>query len=172
MADSRLPIQIAAPDMSSVYKREAPVDSSAVYIRGAILVQDGSDGELTEGGANPTKIVGVAIHKNPPTNNTSETGYYIPALPACEFEASIDDGSSEGTGAIAAGDLFAEYGLTEDSSGVWYVDKNKTGATTVRVVVTKLIGDVGEVLGRVRFRFLGIIDLTGTPVAVTLYAGN
>lgn len=167
---ARQPFEAAAPGGLAIPQWTWPVDSSAVWVRGAVVIDDGG-GELTEGGANPTLIAGVATAKYPPTNNyATDIGKFIPALQNIQFEGSIDDSSAIDTGAIAAGDLGTEYGITEDSAGIWYVDKNKTGANA-RVRITKLIDAAGTVNGRVRFIFLPIVDLSGTIASPTLWGG-
>lgn len=169
---ARLPFEVAAPVTQGIQMRTAPVDAAAVWERGAVVIDDGG-GELTEGGANPTSIVGVANTKHPPTNNFStDVGKHMPAIPGIQFEGSVDDSAAIDTGAIAATDLYAAYGITEDASGVWYVDKNKTAAADVRVKITKLLDVAGTVNGRVRFEFLQIVDLGGTPTSTTVYVGN
>lgn len=168
---SRRPIQIAAPRGLSSDIATAPVDGAASWVRGAVVVN--VSGELEEGGANPTAIAGIATYTHPPTNSyATDIGKYHPALPGVEFEASVDNNGAIDTGAIAAAQQFAAFGITQDSDGVWYVDLGKTGATVVRVRVTRLLDPVGTVNGRVRFVFLPIVDLAGTPTAVTLFAGN
>ena len=88
------------------------------------------------------------------------------------FDLTLDTNAALGTGAIAATDLGTAYGITEDSAGVWYVDKAKTGAADVRVRITKFQDAVGTVNGRVYVQFLPIVNLAATPTAVTIYAGN
>lgn len=169
---ARLPFEMAGMQgLAAVPKHEAPVAAAQTWVRGAVLIQNGS-GELEEGGANPTAIVGVALAKHPPTNTPEGEGYHIPARENIEFIASVDDSAAIDTGAIAAGDLYTAYGITEDGSGVWYIDKNKTAAADVRVRITGFKDAVGTVQGRVRVQFLPIVDLAGTPTAVTVFAGN
>jgi hypothetical protein len=66
-----------------------------------------------------------------------------------EFIANLQD-----TGAIAAADLGALYGLVVDAAkgNILRVDKSDT--TNTRVVVTRLVDAVGDINGRVEFRFL------------------
>lgn len=169
---ARHPFKVAAPGGLAVEQLTWPVDSAAAYVRGAVLIDDGG-GEVTEGGANPTSIVGVATAKHPPSNNYSiDIGKFTPAYPNVPFEGSIDDSSDLGNGASAATDIGTAYGITEDGDGVWYIDKNKTAAADVRVRITKLVDAAGTTQGRARFVFLPIVDLSGTPTAVTIYAGN
>ena len=175
---ARKPIQPAAPRGLAIPQWTWPVDASAAWERGAVVIDDGG-GELTEGGADPTLIAGIATSKYPPANNYStDVGKFIPALPGIQFEGSVDDNGDLGNGASAAGDLGTTYGLTQDASGIWYVDKGKAvgdDAAAVRVRVTKLIDPAGTVNGRVRFVFLGVVDLAGAstgPLSPTLWAGE
>lgn len=168
---ARIPIEAGAMQgLAAIPKSEAPVAAAQVWVRGAVLTLTAN--ELVEGGADPTGIVGIALHKHPPTNTPEEAGYHIPARENIEFIGSIDTNAALGTGAIAAGDLFTAYGITEDADGHWYIDKAKTAAATVRIRITAFKDAVGTVNGRVRFQFLPVIDLAGTPTAVTVYAGN
>ena len=172
MADSRQPLEVARPQTQGIRANgDYGVDGAANYVKGAVLIL--TSGNLTKGGANPTAIVGVAVHKHPLSNTQLKVvGMHIPAMPRVEFEASIDTSASEGTGTIAQTDMGAQYGITEDSNGVWYVDKNKTAAGDVRVVITKLVDPVGELLGRVRCTFLPNVNLgNATPVRATIYGG-
>lgn len=168
---ARTAMGIAANEGLATRMRTAPVDAAATWERGAVLIN--VSGELEEGGVNPVSIVGIANAAHPATNSFStDIGKHHPALHGVEFEASIDDSSAIDSGAIAAADQFTAYGITEDANGVWYVDKNKTAAAVVRVRITKLLDTVGTINGRVRFVFLDIVDLGGTPTAVTVFAGN
>lgn len=167
----RQPMDVAAMQgLSAVPMRQAAVESSQVYIRGAVLID--VSGEIELAGANPVDIVGIAVAKNPPSNTPQETGQYIPALPMIEMEANIDTSASLGTGVIAQTDLWAHYGVTEDPSGFWYVDKNKAAATDVRVVITRLLDPIGEVQGRVRFQWLQVVNVATAPTTVTRYVAG
>lgn len=159
----------AAGNLGSVKMREGGATGSQTWVRGAVLVA--ASGLLSEGGTNPTGIVGIAGHKV--TSATSgATVHYTPVSAEQEFIASIDDSNDLGNGAIALTDRYTRYGITEDSDGFWYVDKNKSSDALVRVVVTELVDAVGEVQGRVKIRFLQNSDLGGTPNTVTIYAGS
>lgn len=164
---ARLPIE--AHGLGSIKKKEGGATASQTWVRGAVLVA--ASGRISEGGTNPTLILGVAIHGV--TSAVADApAQYIPAFPGQEFVASIDTSASLGTGAIALADRYADYGITEDASGVWYVDKNKTSDATVRVTVTDLLDPIGTVNGRVKIVFHQHGDLGGTPVKVTAYAGS
>lgn len=123
---------------------------------GAVLVYD--TGQLDEGGANPTAIAGVSVHGAAATQAANCP--YIPALPGVIFEGTLDDGNDLGTGAWAAADAGLEYGLTKDANGIWYVDKNKTGANgRVRILAPGSNVIVGTVQPRVLFTFTSDIAL-------------
>lgn len=66
-----------------------------------------------------------------------------------EFIANLQD-----TGALAAADVGAVYGLVVDAAkgNILRVDKSDT--TNTRVVITRLVDAVGDINGRVEFRFL------------------
>jgi hypothetical protein len=133
----------------------APEGASKTHVKGALLIQ--SSGVLTEAGANPTDVVGVAAHAGR-NGSSGVRSFYLPPLDGCIFVGSIDTGAGEGTGTCIATDVGAEYGVTKTALtganlGKWYVDKNKTGADA-RVRVVELIDAVSTVQGRVAFKFL------------------
>lgn len=165
---NRLPIE-ATNGIGSIPVRNAVATTSQTWVRGAVLVA--ASGLLSEGGADPTAIVGVSTH-GVTSSAAGALAQYVPTLPGQEFAMSIDDGSAIGTGAIVATDKWTRYGITEDSAGIWYVDKNKTTDAEARVTVTGFIDDVGEVSGRVKVIFHQHGDLGGTPLAITVYAGS
>lgn len=145
--------------LHSTPSREAQENASETFVMGAILVS--SSGFLSEGGANPTGIIGVAAGA---AHNVAVDGdqavRYFPALPHLVFEASIDTSAALGTGAIAAADLFVEYGVTEDANGLWYVDKNKTAANA-RVRIVGFRDAIGTVQGRVYIIFTADATIYG-----------
>lgn len=157
--------------LGSVELENSGAKASETWARGAVLISDAT-GYLAEAGANPTSIVGVAM--NAVSSATAgAVVQYVPALSSITFVGTLDDMSAEGTGVLAQTDVNVKYGITVNSDGVWIVDKNKTSDATVRVVVTGLVDAVGDVLGKVRFRFLqGVSDLGGTAVALTIYSGS
>jgi hypothetical protein len=92
-------------------------------------------------------IVGLAAE-----NATGVTGNQVGVWVAdqnTEFIANVQD-----TGALAAADVGALYGVVVDAAkgNILRVDKSDT--TNTRVVVTRLVDAVGDVNGRVEFRFL------------------
>lgn len=158
----RQPISAAAlQGTTHVVQHEAPVVAAQTFGIGAVLVAN--TGEVEEGGADPTSIVGVSTHQWPAAvaKVSPDNLLFLPASPTTEFEISIDDSSALGTGAIAAADRFLKYGLTEDGAGVWYLDKNKTGAAA-RMMVTRFRDPVGEVQGRVIATFLHDVVIANT----------
>lgn len=146
---ARLAVQVAPLEgKSAIPVRHGPAAASETWKKGAVLVD--SSGRLAEGSANPSPIIGVAVA--PITSSSADDDVmYVPAEDNV-FEMSIDDSSDLGNGAIAQADLYKEYGITEDSAGVWYVDKNKTGANG-RVKIMKFKDASGTTQGRVYVKF-------------------
>ena len=157
--------------LGSVEMENSGAKASETWAKGAILIND-AGGLLAEGGTDPTQIVGVAV--NAVTSATAgAVVQYIPAITAISFVGTLDTSAAEGTHALVQANVNVKYGLTATSAGKWYVDVNKTSDATVRVVVTGLVDQIGDVLGRVRFRFLnGLTDAGGTIAPLTIYAGT
>lgn len=129
---------------------EGPEAATQTFVKGSLVIFTG--GYVTVAGADPVNIVGVALeagHNDVAAGTSNIT--YAPAVATQVFEGTVDTSAAFGTGAIAATDLGLEYGITLNS-GVWYVDKNKTGATG-RCRIVRLIDPVGTVNGRVHFVF-------------------
>lgn len=129
--------------------------ASKTHVKGALVIQ--TSGLLTEAGADPTNVIGVAAHAG---RNVAagQRSFYLPPDEPVIFVGSLDTSASEGTGTVAAADLGAEYGVTKTALtgvnlGKWYVDQNKTGGSA-RVRVVELIDAVGTVQGRCGFKFL------------------
>lgn len=160
---------MSATGLGSVKLKNGEANGSQTWTRGAVLVN--SSNRLSEGGANPTDIVGIATH-GVTSATEDDLAQYVPALPGLEFLGNIDDSSDLGNGAIAVTDRYARYGITEDTNGTWYVDKNKSTDALARVTVTDFVDAVGETQGRVKFVFHQHGDLGGTPLAITVYAGS
>jgi len=123
-----------------------PEAASETFKKGAVLVP--SAGYLSEAGADPTNILGVALEDgNNGAAGANEIGY-CPALPGQVFEGVIGAAS-----AIAQTDLFTKYGLAQDGgTGVWYIDTSET--TTVSVVIIGFKDPVGTTNGKVYFVFI------------------
>lgn len=129
-----------------------PEAATQVWIKGSLLVA--SSGYVAEAGADPVDILGVAQE---PSHNDAAAGThdvgYTPALSHVIFEGNIDTSAAVGTGAIAATDRYAEYGVFQDPTTFhWYVDKNE--AVNVKVIVLGFRDPVGTVQGRVYFKFI------------------
>ena len=76
------------------------------------------------------------------------------AIPDTWFEAQIDN-STTGTATTAITLLDGQYGLTKDTTGHWYIDLGKTGASAVLVIKQLNPADpLGTAFGRVWFSFL------------------
>lgn len=123
------------------------------FKEGAVLIASG--GYLSEGGANPSNIIGVAMEdgENNATAGAKTCGY-VPALPHVLFVMSMSQASNLGARATVVTDRFSKFGITKDADGKWYVDADKNGANQ-KVVVVDFVDDVGTVEGRVLVAFLG-----------------
>lgn len=141
-----------------------PATSGADFAVGAVLVF--SSGEVTAAGADPSAgtIVGVAMAEedgspgynmaNQPTVVTWRAkNVPVAVANGNVFIGKLTNGSSTTIAPVAA-DVGASYGITA-YSGVWSVDKNKTGASA-RVVVTKIDTDNNKVW----FRFIESFTVT------------
>lgn len=121
------------------------------FAEGAILTSDSLDSNrLAEGGTNPLDIMGIAAKAAAAV--TAAALPYYPALPGVIFEGSMDNAADLGNGVALAADFAARYGVTRDTSGFWYIDKNKTG-DDARVRILAFRDPAGTVQGRVYFIF-------------------
>lgn len=142
---ARLPITPAVPMGPQLEAGWNGIEASAQSWKiGAPLI--GSSGKLAEASANPRTFLGFAADA---ASGTADTGVrYYPALPFTVYEGTLDKASGLGTRALAQSDVFAEYGLTRDASGIWYVDIDKTtGGTNTMVLVVGLVDKVGAIQG-------------------------
>jgi hypothetical protein len=99
------------------------------HVRGALLFLDTS-GRLTECGADPALIAGVATA--PGTNNAVDfaaSGLVEIAHPDVVFRAYADTSASEGTGVLTTAAIGKAYGVAKAAAGgLWYVDIADTTA--------------------------------------------
>lgn len=119
-------------------------DSAAVFRTGAILIL-GADGELEEGGTDPTAIVGVALE---PAN--SSPGYEMGHNPSViTWRAQEVSYTTANRSTIFAGrgvnggtdpvtptqtQIGENFGLTKDATNTWVIDISDTSNTRVRIV--------------------------------------
>lgn len=135
----------------SLVRKEA---ASQTFSKGALLCYDGA-GYVEQCDSDVLGCIGVA---DEPGHNAAvgvKSVGMCPSDPTIVFEGSVDTSASLGTGTTAQSQVGLRYGLTL-SSGVWYVDTNKTAPEDVRVVVEGLKDEAGTLLGRVYFRFLSM----------------
>lgn len=144
---------------SGVPEIEALLYTGTSIVLGSLLVW--SSGYVDVAGADPTEIVGLSLQAyatnpgydaaNSPATITGRTGSVSVVRPNQQttFLATLTNGSSA-TATPAQTDVGVQYGVTA-YSGVWTVDKNKTGGSARVEVVgfdTTLYGGV------VFFKFL------------------
>jgi hypothetical protein len=118
-----------------------PEKASSTFKKGAVVFANA--GFLDEAGANPALILGLACQdaQNGASDGAKSQLVEL-ATPSTIFRGYLDTSAGEGTGTGAATDLQKGYGTTKSATGgVWYVDKNKTGAN-VRTVIWELWASV------------------------------
>jgi hypothetical protein len=119
------PIELYNRESGRWVIRRYKVDAAATFKRGGVLVLD-ADGELTEGGADPTNIVGIAEAAAADKDADGKIPVAIP-LDGAYFVVNIG-----GTGVTAQTDLLKGYGIVKEGDN-WHVDKTDT--TNKRVVI-------------------------------------
>jgi len=154
MATSRLAIRaVKALGLSSIPSLVGPEDELQTFVKGAPVIDEGGSGYVGEAGTDPRAILGFTTEAghNAAADGT-ENIRFVPALPHVVFEGTLDKASTLGTYLLLATDRFAEYGLTRDAAGIWYIDKDKvTGGTNTVVRVVGFKDPVGTNLARVYF---------------------
>lgn len=141
----KAPIEVFNPQTGGDVFREMPEDSLRVYKRGAVLIV--AAGFLQEGGADPDNIAGIAQNdgQNGAVAGDKRT-LVARALPNVSFVGNIG-----GAAALAAAQLGVKYGLAKEGDN-WHVDTAET--VNVAVIVEDFIDAIGDVNGRVKFKFL------------------
>lgn len=138
--------------LSATPSRVMPEAATQTFIRGAVLVK--STGNIAEAGANPRSIIGIAEEAGKNLGAGVGQCRYVPAIPGILFQINMDS-TSVPNRATAAADLNAEYGITKDANGSWYLDVDKTtGGTNTVAVVVEFIDPIGTLAGRVLVAFL------------------
>jgi len=115
-----------------------PLGASQDFQKGAPALLT-SDGTVDEAGANPAVILGFFTADAAQYTWQDDTiGHVNPAVPVA-LATGVFRGTLEGTVNLAT-DLNDEFGLVEDATGYWTVDRSQT--TTVRVKVIGFDDDV------------------------------
>lgn len=122
------------------YVKEA---ASQNYKKGDLLYL--GSGIVTECGADPALIYAQA--EDDATGVTGAQAFVAPIHPDDVFIANVST-------TTAAGDFGTEYGIAQDSDGVWIVDKGDTTAKRVRVIGFFPEDLLGDTYGRVYCCFL------------------
>ena len=138
------PMRSAGNEQLSEPKDSIKEAASETFKKGAVLGL--ASGLLSELGADPTNILGVALAdgQNVTTNPRNEVAL---AKPGALFIANLS-----GASVTAQTDLGTKYGLVKVGTN-WHVDKTDT--TNTRVVVRSVDVDaIGDINGRVVFEFL------------------
>ena len=143
------PFRVAGPSTLAIPVKGGTAPVSETWEKGALLTR--SSGRIIAAGADPTLILGVAIHEVTVTVAGDEVKY-VPAHLGLEFEGNLM-GAAAANYTLVQTDQFITYGVAADATtGFWYIDQSDT--TNDRVVITDFVDPVGDVNARVRFVFL------------------
>lgn len=128
--------------ITPVYRNESdryvtyPLASAQDFAKGAPVVL-GTDGTISEAGADPSLVLGFATAGADDYSWSADTfGYVSAAVPVALADQTFR-GTLEGTINLAT-DISDQFGIVEDATGYWTVDRSDT----TNVVVTVL--DVGD----------------------------
>ena len=148
---------------SSAVNNSTPEALTQTFFDGAPVVV--SAGTVTECGANPVRIDGVAIGNA--LNLAAAAGNHMFTLPNDDiiYEVSIDQASSQAsaTAVLAATLIGTTIGITKDTIGsspagtalYWYVDVDKKAANQRMLIIGfPVFSPAGTVNGRVYCKFL------------------
>lgn len=145
--------------ISPVYRRDRdvfkfyPQSSGETFLKGALLVQDTDARYVTECGADPSAVLGVALADAADYSWQEDTfGTVEPGIPVALADQEFR-GTLEGTLDIDA-DVGTSFGVVLDATGYWTIDRSDTSNTVV--TITGLEDGVadGDVNPPVRFVFL------------------
>jgi hypothetical protein len=155
---------VKAVGLSAIPSLTSPETNAATFKKGAPLIDTSGAGYLGIAGTDPRAIVGVATE---PGHNSTSAGddnvRFIPALPHIIFEGTLAQASDLGNYISLATDRWAEYGITVDSDGIWYLDKDKvTGGNNTVARIVGFKDAVGTVEARVYFIFLSEVTVYET----------
>ncbi len=140
-------------------------DKGAILIRTVGTAALTDIGYLTQGGTDPTKIIGVAEADGPQATTSQTKVRFIPAQPNVVFEATLSHGGTAVP--LADSHVYAEFAVTKSGSGasaLWYVN-TVTGpdSSTARFRVTRLKDAVGTNDGRV----FGVFTIDSTIYGIS-----
>jgi hypothetical protein len=130
---------------------DLPLAAAQTFEAGAPVYRDpAGPGTVAEAGTNPSLIAGFFLAAAADYAWKEDTfGTVVPSVPFATADQEFR-GTFEGT--FAANDVGAIFGITRHSSGVWVVDKTKSGSNQ-RVRITGIDDEVavGDVNPPVRF---------------------
>lgn len=105
--------------------REYDLAAAQDFLQGAVVTLAG--GEISEATADPTSVLGVALHDA--GNDPDPTKILVAvARSRSTFIMQPDTGQT-----FVQADEGSDYGVVEDADGIWVVDKTDTANAVVRV---------------------------------------
>lgn len=133
------------------FRIAVPELASQTFKRGAIVVA-GTGGKITEGSADPTRILGVAEEDahNVAVPTDADVCHFAVANEDTLFVGNVSTGQT-----TALTDIGGSYGVTKVGDN-WTIDKTKaTTSRRVRIINLDPRDAVGDIQGRLIFQFLG-----------------
>lgn len=106
--------------------KKYPLKAAETFKSGALVLLDANE-EIAECGADPTAVLGVAVHQ--------AAGRDL--LPTEQLVALGGSGRTflgEGDNAPTEDDINQQYGVAKDANGIWHVDGTDTTNVVVEVV--------------------------------------
>jgi len=146
--------------ISPVYWNESnryltyPVASGADFSKGAPVVLN-TDGEIAEAGADPSLILGFATCAASEATPADTFGYAEQRVPVALADQ-VFRGTLEGTLDIDA-DISDQFGLVEDATGYWTIDRSDTSNVVVTVIGYEDGVANGDVNPPVRFKVIDTV---------------
>jgi len=109
-----------------------PLGAAQDFLKGAPALLT-SDGTVDEGGANPAVILGFFTASAASYAwQTNTLGNVLPSVPVA-LATGVFRGTLEGTVNVGT-DINDEFGLVEDATGYWTVDRSQTSTVRVKVL--------------------------------------
>lgn len=104
--------------------RRYPLAAAQSFLEGALVVLD-ANGDVTECGADPATILGVAMHD---AGADPDTGYMLVAVAKADTTFIF-----QGSAAPVQADEGDAYGVLKDANGIWILDKTEAANTRLRI---------------------------------------
>lgn len=119
---------------------EYPLDAAQDFEKGAPVILDAQE-EVNECGADPAAILGFAVH---PSMNAGVARELLPGKQLVAVAMADTTFWGKGSSTFTQDDIGKAYGLVDDGTGVWIIDKTDAVNTCVRIVAIDTELDMAE----------------------------